>query len=307
MATDLLVDDYDGQPEAFEKARKIFNILGDRVETVTPWLAERVLAADKNGARVAWLTTPKAIGPLHDRGLPQARHLRRAGGRHRRGRGGLMAIDPCTEYGLALAVEDFVPVLLAGAGTVVLALAAGRSVPQVRLPALARRRPGDARRAAKAVWKLLVAAEPCRNIEMLEQLLFPCLAFGFAGIAWALASVRRERPAPWLPFLVVPVLAAVAALVVGGTWPLLIAAAIGAVTVGVLGILLARRRRDRCGVVLFGVYIVGTLVLPPLAGRPDQSQELQWIEQLTNSVVQLCFLLGAIGLLPRDRPVHRPP
>ena len=62
MATDLLTHDYDGQPEAFEKARKIFNILGDRVETVTPWLAERVLAADKNGARVAWLTTPKAMG-----------------------------------------------------------------------------------------------------------------------------------------------------------------------------------------------------------------------------------------------------
>ena len=62
VATDLLTDDYDGQPEAFEKARKIFNILGDRVETVTPWLAEHLLAASKNGARVAWLTTPKAMG-----------------------------------------------------------------------------------------------------------------------------------------------------------------------------------------------------------------------------------------------------
>jgi len=62
VATDLLVDDYAGQPEAFEKARKIFNILGDRVETVTPWLADRLLAADKHGARVAWLTTPKAFG-----------------------------------------------------------------------------------------------------------------------------------------------------------------------------------------------------------------------------------------------------
>jgi len=62
VATDLLTDDYDGQPEAFEKARKIFNILGDRVETVTPWLAEHLLAAKKNGSRVAWLTTPKAMG-----------------------------------------------------------------------------------------------------------------------------------------------------------------------------------------------------------------------------------------------------
>ncbi|WP_372727734.1 SDR family NAD(P)-dependent oxidoreductase [Nocardioides sp.] len=61
VATDLLVDDYEGRPEEFERVRKIFNILGDRVETVTPWLADRVLAADKHGVRVAWLTTPKAF------------------------------------------------------------------------------------------------------------------------------------------------------------------------------------------------------------------------------------------------------
>ncbi|TIC88046.1 SDR family oxidoreductase [Nocardioides sp. GY 10113] len=62
VATDLLVGDYDGRPEEFEKVRRIFNILGDRVETVTPWLADGVLAAGKNGARVAWLTKPKAMG-----------------------------------------------------------------------------------------------------------------------------------------------------------------------------------------------------------------------------------------------------
>ncbi|MFC6342053.1 SDR family NAD(P)-dependent oxidoreductase [Nocardioides hankookensis] len=62
VATDLLMDDYAGQPEAFEKAQKIFNILGDRVETVTPWLADHLLAAKKSGTRVAWLTTPKAMG-----------------------------------------------------------------------------------------------------------------------------------------------------------------------------------------------------------------------------------------------------
>lgn len=62
VATDLLVSDYDDDPEAFEKARKIFNILGDRVETVTPWLVQRLLAASKSGTRVAWLTTPKAMG-----------------------------------------------------------------------------------------------------------------------------------------------------------------------------------------------------------------------------------------------------
>jgi NAD(P)-dependent dehydrogenase (short-subunit alcohol dehydrogenase family) len=58
VVTDLLVQDYD--PAEFEKAKKIFNILADRVETVTPWLAARVLAGTRNGGRVAWLTGPKA-------------------------------------------------------------------------------------------------------------------------------------------------------------------------------------------------------------------------------------------------------
>ncbi|CAM3259269.1 SDR family oxidoreductase [Nocardioides dubius] len=61
VATDLLVRDYDADPEGFEKAKKIFNILGDKVETVTPWLAQQVLGASKNGTRVAWLTKRKAM------------------------------------------------------------------------------------------------------------------------------------------------------------------------------------------------------------------------------------------------------
>jgi NAD(P)-dependent dehydrogenase (short-subunit alcohol dehydrogenase family) len=60
VLTDLLVQDYDGDPAALEKAKKIFNILGDRVETVTPWLADRVLATHRTGAHVQWLTRGKA-------------------------------------------------------------------------------------------------------------------------------------------------------------------------------------------------------------------------------------------------------
>lgn len=62
VVTDLLTGDYDLQSEAWAKARKVLNILGDTVETVTPWLADRVLASNKPGAKVAWLTTPKAFG-----------------------------------------------------------------------------------------------------------------------------------------------------------------------------------------------------------------------------------------------------
>lgn len=61
VVTDLLTGDYDPASEQWEKARRIFNILGDRVETVTPWLAEHLLAADKPGSRIVWLTRRKAF------------------------------------------------------------------------------------------------------------------------------------------------------------------------------------------------------------------------------------------------------
>lgn len=69
VATDLLVGDYADHPEDFEKVKKIFNILGDRVETVTPWLVDQLLGASKNGARVAWLTKPKAMGRFMSAGF----------------------------------------------------------------------------------------------------------------------------------------------------------------------------------------------------------------------------------------------
>ncbi|HMS40356.1 MAG TPA: SDR family NAD(P)-dependent oxidoreductase [Pyrinomonadaceae bacterium] len=61
VLTDLWDDLYEGMPERKEKSKKIVNILGDKVETVTPFLAEKVLENDKNGAKIAWLTGGKAF------------------------------------------------------------------------------------------------------------------------------------------------------------------------------------------------------------------------------------------------------
>ncbi|MCC5825017.1 SDR family oxidoreductase [Alkalimonas sp.] len=61
VVTDLLVNDYDQASEQWHKARKIFNILGDTVETVTPWLVEQILKTNRSGSKVAWLTTGKAL------------------------------------------------------------------------------------------------------------------------------------------------------------------------------------------------------------------------------------------------------
>ena len=69
VVTDLLIGDYDLKSKEWVKAKKIFNILGDTVETVTPWLAAQVLASNKPGATVAWLTTGKAFGRFMSAGF----------------------------------------------------------------------------------------------------------------------------------------------------------------------------------------------------------------------------------------------
>lgn len=61
VVTQLLIGDYDTSSETWIKAKKIFNILGDKVETVTPWLVNGMLAANKSGTKVAWLTGGKAF------------------------------------------------------------------------------------------------------------------------------------------------------------------------------------------------------------------------------------------------------
>ena len=61
VVTDLLVGDYDTSSPEWEKSKKIFNILGDKVETVTPFLVEGILKSNKSGDKVVWLTGGKAF------------------------------------------------------------------------------------------------------------------------------------------------------------------------------------------------------------------------------------------------------
>ena len=61
VATKLITDQYAGHPEEWQRSERIFNILSDRVETVNPWLAKKVLANKKNGVRISWLTRFKIM------------------------------------------------------------------------------------------------------------------------------------------------------------------------------------------------------------------------------------------------------
>lgn len=59
VVTDMLVPPPERRGERWEQAKEILNVLADTVETVTPFLVEGVLNAEKNGAAVRWLTRGK--------------------------------------------------------------------------------------------------------------------------------------------------------------------------------------------------------------------------------------------------------
>ncbi len=66
VVTDLLLNQRKGSPEDWERSKRAFNILADKVETVSPWLVEQILEnekpeARKNGLQIKWLTRWKAM------------------------------------------------------------------------------------------------------------------------------------------------------------------------------------------------------------------------------------------------------
>lgn len=62
VVTDLLTGQRARGSEGWERAKRVFNILADRVETVTPWFADRVLANRRTGVRIKWLAPWRLIG-----------------------------------------------------------------------------------------------------------------------------------------------------------------------------------------------------------------------------------------------------
>jgi NAD(P)-dependent dehydrogenase (short-subunit alcohol dehydrogenase family) len=59
VITEMLTSEEVRSEEDWEKTKRIFNILADRVEDVAPWMARQVLDNDKTGVRIKWLTRGK--------------------------------------------------------------------------------------------------------------------------------------------------------------------------------------------------------------------------------------------------------
>lgn len=204
-------------------------------------------------------------------------------------------VDVCAEYGVALALEDFVPCVLVAAAFVFLVRMVRRQVPQAFWVAVLGASLISLGGFLKATWKLLVATG-CWDYPWLENLLFPFISFGFAAMAWVMLSVLRGRLVMAWPFAAFPVAAAIGAMWMGAVFPMIIAAAVGATFFGVTAAVAAFRTGKKSVGSLFVVYVVGTNVLPGIAAQDKQIAALQWSAQITNSIIQLCFLLGCIWL-----------
>lgn len=61
VVTDLLLNQRSGSAEDWERTKWAINVLGEKVETIAPWVVEQVLKNDKNGAHISWLSGPKVM------------------------------------------------------------------------------------------------------------------------------------------------------------------------------------------------------------------------------------------------------
>lgn len=59
VITDAVIREAQADLENFEKSRKMMNNLVDKVETVAPFLVDQMLAMDKTGRKIRWLTGGK--------------------------------------------------------------------------------------------------------------------------------------------------------------------------------------------------------------------------------------------------------
>jgi NAD(P)-dependent dehydrogenase (short-subunit alcohol dehydrogenase family) len=74
MITDFTMKQVDRRdPQAWERTRKVFNILGDTPQTVAAFLVPRILAARKTGALIEWLTRGKIFWRFLTAGIARRR------------------------------------------------------------------------------------------------------------------------------------------------------------------------------------------------------------------------------------------
>lgn len=210
-------------------------------------------------------------------------------------------------YTLALALEDFIPVLFSSIGLYFVARMAGRAQPALGTLAAIGWILVSIGGLLKAVWKLVMALTQGQvNLVWFDKGMFIWMSAGFTLLAfalWLMGEAQNGKPPRriWAGPAVVLGLSFFAILVTGfpdpsvNTWRFIL---LGVMTIGNMGVVFlliqqARAHQKNGLAVLLLIHISLIFVLSGLARIPNQTIPLQWTEQLLNTFSQGAFAYAA--------------
>ncbi|MEP5763632.1 MAG: hypothetical protein ABJ308_03530 [Halieaceae bacterium] len=208
------------------------------------------------------------------------------------------------DYGLGLALFDYIPVALSALGLYLLAGLLSQVLPTARPLMLAAVALVAAGGLSKASWKLVWALSHS-NIELLSHLLFILMAPGMLIMACHVGSASYRwaggnapvKPALWAALLIAPIMAG--SLVLGMTqegrawfFLLLAAASVANISMSTLLIRLSWRLRDRVTALIFLFSILIILSLSGLSRISAGSAPLQWLAECLNTLAHGSFALA---------------
>ncbi len=222
------------------------------------------------------------------------------------------------EYSLALALEDYLPVIFSIIGVSLIARAIwrlDRGLGAMAFVGVGLMAVGG---VLKATWKLLMALNGA-DIPLFSQALFPMIAPGFTLITVAVYSYTRQLRGkaglrwPWLaPLIIIGLFGGGSALIAanGGPWrvPLIMLATIANVTLLLLLAVGAWKRNMRPLAVVFVVVLLVIIGMSQMATNVPQTIAMQWFEQIAQTLAQLAFCLGVWQLTRRmaqEAPARR--
>ena len=61
LATEFITNQYVNRPDDWEKDKKILNIIASRIETVAPWLVDKILTNQKSGVCISYSSRSKLL------------------------------------------------------------------------------------------------------------------------------------------------------------------------------------------------------------------------------------------------------
>ena len=211
------------------------------------------------------------------------------------------------EINLALAVEDFLPVIFFAAGLFFIAkLINSKNTAAGKLAFV-----GGVFVTLggffKASWKLIQALGGA-DIAFLNISLFTLLSAGFICLAWAFWQSRtRETSLPkiWtIPVILILIIWAIAAYIGVFTesraWFFLL---LGATTLANLALLLQLIFRSFQNKLWLAValFIINLLVIFALARSADQTVTMQWVKQIITTLAQFAFTAATFVLLKNEK------